>query len=627
MPKETLPALERDTERLLFAGAQVARGDSDLEDRKQRLAPLAPKAPALAKIVEQIEKVQKAGNKSAASELLNLAALMAQVRGAQGAPNAPAGDLAALPKAEPLESPLSPTELTSLVNALTGGTKRRQRIISDAVERDAIRDLRLLPFCVRALSDSGVSYVVENELLPKLGKLVIPELRSTLRIAKGLDLDARKLRVIVAIEKAEARPLLLEAIEKGSPEVRKTALSELAELEPAAAEPIALKLITEDRSAEVRRAATDALGGGTSDAALDALMKAFTEEKELRRNAGYALARLSHPRATERALALITPELLSLGALKLPKADTKAKKEQNEKLEAAHREKVAFMSLSLDLLASRKDKTGTAEKVLSVFREHKLKEVKNAAAQALLKSGYEGAFDELAPSIIEADWSTRSEFIDGILQHDAAHAFDRLGKFLKVDGYTKKDLVNRVEFANEILNAIEGHHDEEADKEPEDEAAAEAAEEKQAAQPPGIIAKDPRWVDTAIGLLQHKELGDNAIDVVSKVKSPKVLEAVLALIPEKGKVPDHAWSILNVVKQYKDPRVPAVMVRLLDGMNGIWARRTIFNALREHDDPAMVQTLKNWAAGKKKKLDKHVQEALDELVQYLERDRALAAGV
>src|SRR3954462_200610 len=146
MPKETLSLLERDTERLLFAGAQVARADGDLEARKQRLAPLAPKAPALATIVAQIEKVQKASSKAAASELLNLGALMAQVRGAQAASAAPAGDLTPLPAAEPLESPLSPTELLSLVGALTGTGKHRPKIVSDAVERDAIRDLRLLPF-------------------------------------------------------------------------------------------------------------------------------------------------------------------------------------------------------------------------------------------------------------------------------------------------------------------------------------------------------------------------------------------------------------------------------------------------------------------------------------------------
>ncbi len=407
MPKETLALLDRDTERLLFAGAQVARGDADLEARKQKLAALGAKAPVLAKIAEQVEKAQKAGGKSAAAELLNLSAQMAQVRGMQASPAAAAGDLAALPKAEPLESPLSPTELLSLVGALTVSGKHRPRIVADAVDRGAIRDLRLLPFCVRALGDPAVGYVVQDKLLPSLGHLVVPELQATLRIEKGKELDAKKLRVLAAILGDAFKPKLVAATEKGSPEIRRTAIEELSERDPAMAEPIALRLLAADKSSEVRRAAVEALGGGTSDETLDALMKVFTTTPELRSRAGGSLARLAHPRTTERALALLTPELLNLTNLKLPKADTKAKKEANDKLEKAHREKVSLLSDVLDLLASRQDKLQTAERVLGVFHDHKVKEVKNAAALALLKSGFEKAFDELAPSVYEADWETQ----------------------------------------------------------------------------------------------------------------------------------------------------------------------------------------------------------------------------
>ena len=77
------------------------------------------------------------------------------------------GRLAPLPAAEPVESPLSPTELLSLVNALTVSGKARPRIVADAVERGAIRDLRLLPFCVRALGDPAVGYVVQDKLFPR----------------------------------------------------------------------------------------------------------------------------------------------------------------------------------------------------------------------------------------------------------------------------------------------------------------------------------------------------------------------------------------------------------------------------------------------------------------------------
>src|SRR4051812_46595378 len=119
MPKETLKALDRDVERLLFAGAEVARADGDLEGRKARLAPVGQKAPVIAKVTEQIDKVQKARGKAAAVELLHLSALMAQVRGAQASPPEVKGELAPLPAVEPIESPLSAAEITTLVNVLT----------------------------------------------------------------------------------------------------------------------------------------------------------------------------------------------------------------------------------------------------------------------------------------------------------------------------------------------------------------------------------------------------------------------------------------------------------------------------------------------------------------------------
>ena len=103
---------------------------------------------------------------------------------------------------------------------------------------------------------------------------------------------------------------------------------------------------------------------------------------------------------------IITPELLALRELKLPKADTKAKKAANDKLETALSKQVYFLSTVLELLASRKDKLNTVERVLAVFRDHKIKAVRNAAALALLRSGYEHAFDELAPSVVDGDWST-----------------------------------------------------------------------------------------------------------------------------------------------------------------------------------------------------------------------------
>jgi hypothetical protein len=618
MPKETLSLLERDTERLLFAGAQLARSDGDVEARKQKLAPLGPKAPAIAKVVEQVEKVQKASGKAAAAELLSLSALMAQVRGAQASPSAAAGELTALAASEPVESPLSPTELLSLVNALTVSGKARPRIVADAVERGAVRDLRLLPYCVRALNDPAVGHVVERELLPKLGHLVVPELRATLRLENGKELDAKKLRVLAAIVGDAIKPLLVEATAKGSPEMRRTGIEKLGALDVAAAEPIALRLLGSDKSMEVRKAAATALAGGTQEETMDALFKAFAEVRDLRHNAGYALSKLANPRTTERALALLTPELRQLTNLKLPKADTKAKKEANDKLEREHREKVWFLASVLDLLASRNDRLQTAETVLGVFHDHKVKEVKNAAALALLKSGFAKAFDELAPSVYEADWETQTNFVEGILEHDPDHAFERLGRFLDPATFKSK---NHVAFANRILDTLEGNADDGDEPTGDDDEADDAPE----ARAPSFLQRDPRWTDAAIKLLAHKELTSSALDLLGKVQSDKAREAVIGVATAQKSV-DNAWRLLQVLASYRDPRIPKILLGFLDLMKRTWGRRRVFRTLREYDDASVAPALRAWGASKRK-LDEFDKNELETTLQFLERDRVLTAGV
>lgn len=620
MPKETLKTLDRDAERLLFAGAQVARTDAAFDTAKTRLGPLAPKAPAIAKVVEQIEKVQKAAPKAAPAELLNLAALMAQVRGAQAAPAAaPAGELTPLPKTEPIGSPLSSTELSALVGALASlpDARHRPRTIADAVERDAVRDLRILPFCVAALGDSGVGYMVQNKLLPKLGSVVVPELRASLKLS-GKSVDAKKLRVLAAIEGDGVKPLLVSAIEDGSPDLRAAAVEELAKLDKGMVEPLALALLASDRSGEVKRAAALALAGGTSDATLDTLLDVFQTSADLRDAAGESLGVLAHARATERIEALLTPELLGLHPFKAAKADNKAKKAANEKAEREHREKVERLEAVLDVLASRKDRDTTAT-VLKVFRSHKITDAREAAARSLLKSGYDGAFDELAPSVYKAGYEVQSDFIESIVKRDPARAFERLGRFLDRANLKSKD---HILFANRILGHIE--EDSGWANEPDNEEALEAAEDK-ALEAPSIFRSDRRWVDAAIELLFHPDLTAQALDVIGVAKSDEALPAVLKLASGSA-AKQHAWRLLNVLTQYKDARIPPLLIGFLDQLSGYYGRRAVYRAIRAYDDPALAAGLKTWLKGKKR-LEKRDKEEVEELIQFLERDRALTAGV
>ncbi len=616
MLRDTLKALDRDAQRLLFVGAMAARSDSELDAKKRALAPVAPKAPAIAKITKRIENVEQAPGKSAASALLNLAAHMTQVSGALAEPAKAEGELVALPPAEPVESPLAPTELASLVAALTAApeAKQRPRMLRDAIERGAVRDLRLLPYCVAALADNALSAIVEDKLLPTLGQVVVPELRATLNL-QGKVLDARKLRVLARIQGEASKSLLIEACEKGSAELRAAGIERLSAMEPQAAEPIALRLVASDRSLEVKKLAAEALGVAKSDAALEALLAAFFGPAELREYAARALGRLEHPDTTARVLGLCTEELMKLAPFK---PDPKAKKTEKDKAQRAHWDKVLFFSKLLEVLASRKDESAT-EMVLEVFRKHKVKEVKGAAARALLKSGYEGAFDELAPSVYEADWDTRSEFIDSILTREPERAFERLGRFLDPSSLKTK---NHVAFAQNILDRLEGEFDAFAD--PEDEEGEKAPSEERAAKSTTSIDKDPRWIDAAIALLDHKELAGPAIDVLAHLKSPRVFDALLKLATSSNKG-HHGSRLVYALVEYKDARVIPLLARQLEVLSGYWSRRTVYYAMRRLDDPALVPILREWAT--KKKLDRREKDELEGVVTFLERDRSLSAGV
>lgn len=615
MPKETLKNLDHDAERLLFAGAQAARQDSALEAARAKLAPLGAKAPALAKVVEQVEKVRQAAPKAAAAELLNLAALMAQVRGAQAAPLAvPEGELAPLPRTEPMGSPLSPVELTTLIGALTGAkdVKHRARTIEDAVERGTARDLRLLPYCAAALGDSAISGVVESKLLPKLGDAVVPELRAALNL-QGRVADASRLRALARIEGKAALPLVLEAVEKGSPELRAAAITSLAVIDRAVADPIAIKLLETDRSVEVKRAGAVALGGSSSDAALEALIKLFRGSEELRDEAHELLVTSPHPQTTNRVIAMLTPELLALEPFKLKKAGAKgAKASGNAALK--HQDEVELLRMAIELLGERQDKAAHPF-LLQVFREHKLENVRDTAALALLMSGYEDGSGALTPSLFRANHQLLGLYFQTIIARDPARAFDQLGHLLASANLKSKDVVR---VAQVLLSSII-HDGWDEQVELADGRASWTATSKITT----LIHADPRWASALAALMDSPELTEEVLRLVATARPAQALEALLKLTATAKR--ESFEQCVYVLVQYRDERIPKLLVELLAQPGSTWRRLPVLHWLRHYDDPAAAPLLKAWMQ-REKRLEKAVKEAFTELIQFLERDRSLTAS-
>lgn len=624
MAKDTLKQLDRDVDRWLFAGAQIARTDPNLVAARDTLAPLAARAPALGKVAEQVEKLQNATGKAAASELLALASLMAQVRGAQATPALPeaTGDLTPLPPARKIGTPLTPTELNTLVGAMTNApdARQRSRVIRDYAmsDRGAARDLRILPLVIPALSDGTIAEVVVQYLVPALGEAIVPSLQRHLDLEKGRALDVRILRAIARIEGARATDLLREAIEKGVPDIRAAAIAELGRIDPLTAEPIAIVLAEKDRSKDVRVAAVHALAGAPSDEALDVLLRAFGGTAEMRSAAESSLAASKHPRATERIVALFTPELRDLGHYRIKKATTKEEKDAAAKEQKAHTNQIEYLVDLVDLITARGTDEG-ANLVLDAFRRHKVKEVRDAAARALLRIGFPGAWEELMPSLYDAPDATKDEFVRGVIALDSAKAYDRLARFFEPAALAQK---NGSSLAGSILARIANHFEETEEREDGTPGNGESAEANAA------IRSEARWVDLGVSILGNKNLRWQALLLLARAGSPKTLGDALSVSRQEDLSSEEALLVFDCLGKQRDPRILHAFLRLLEPLRGGYDYGRACNIMTAYDDPALAPMLRSWldAKQKRKRLSRAEAAPFEECLRFLERNRTAASA-
>lgn len=607
MAKDTLKQLDVSIDGTFFTGAQVARTNPDILGSKIKLAPIAAKIPAIRRVTEQVGKLEQADGKSAAAELLDLALLMAQVRSAQAAPEFPAetSELVELPPAVKMGSPMGPTELEMMVAALrnTSETRGKQRpqIIADAVFRGTARDLRILSLCVPALSDSGIADVVELTLIPVMGEALSPELRRELDIEKGRGVDQRILRSLVRIEGAKALDILHDAINRGSADVRAAAIEEFGKVAPNDAEPVAAMLVEKDRSKEVRLAAIRALAKANGDEALDVLLRAFNGPADMRAAAEASLMVSTHPRATERIIKLFTPEYDELAHYKIKKATTKAEKDEAAKAQKAHNDKIAYLVDLVDLLSARAtDATKTI--VVHIFRTHKIKEVRDTAARALLRLGYQEAWDELVPALYEAPEGAQYQFIQGTFAFEPAKAYERLVPFFKPEAL---QTTAGMEFAQRVLLRLCTILDEPGQEELR-----------------GVFEKSPQWIDLTLQLLNSEALRGQALALLRRSKSDAALEPALNLI--RGPLPVQQVPLLiEFLSQYRDTRIPAAFIRLFNMLQSPYQQAPALEVFKLYDEPNMAGMLRYWLEERKtkRKMSKSEIEPIEYCIRYLQRDR------
>jgi HEAT repeat protein len=605
MAKDTLKQLDVSIDGMFFTGAQVARLNPELGTSKTKLAPIAAKIPAIRRVTEQVGKLEQAEGKSAASELLDLALLLAQVRSAQASPQLPAetGEWTDLPPAAKIGSPLLPAELQALVGALTntGESKQRAAMIGDAVFRGSAKDLRILSLCVPALSDSHIADVVETRLIPAMGQAVIPELRKALDIEKGRTIDQRILRSIVRIEGVDAMDILNDSIARGSADIRSAAIEEFGRVAPDAAEPIATMLVEKDRSKEVKISAIRALAKAQGDAALDVLIRSFGGSAEMRAAAEASLIQSTHRHATEKIIALFTPEFADLAHYKIKKATTKEEKDEAAKAQKAHNEKIGYLVDLVDLLSARGTEA-TKAIVVQIFRTHKIKEVRDTAARALLRMGYQEAWDELVPALYEAPEAAQYQFIHGAFAFEPSKAYERLAPFFKSEALVNK---SGLEFAQRVMLRLTAIFDEPGNE-----------------HLVALFEPNSPWSELAIQLIPVEALRTYALSLLKRTKSAKALEPALNLV--RDPLPNaHVPMVIEFLTQYRDTRVPAALIRLFNMLQGQYHYAHACDLFKRYDEPTLGAMLRYWLEERKmkRKMSKTEVEPIENCIRFLQRDR------
>ena len=255
--------------------------------------------------------------------------------------------------------------------------------------------------------------------------------------------------------------------------------------------------------------------------------------------------------------------------------------------------------------------------VLEAFRQHKVKEVRDAAARALLRIGYPCAWEELMPSLFDAPDATKDDFIRGVIALEPAKAHDRLARFFEPAALAQK---NGMDLAGRILARIGNHYveiEEGDDGTPGNGESAEAV---------ATIRKDERWVDLAVAMLANASLRMPALVLLAQASSPKTLGDALSMSRQEGLPGEEALLLFECLGKQRDPRILHAFLRLLEPLRGGYEYGRACNVMTAYDDPALAPMLRGWldAKQKRKRLSRAEAAPFEECLRFLERNRAAA---
>ncbi len=261
--------------RLAIAGSNLASDDFRLKKLLPPLEQAGAKTPVFAKVAQAIQRVVDPANKAPSEALVELSTLVTAILYTQGETGVKGTmrDIAT----QDFQLPTTTTSarvIKPLIEALTTTGSGRLEIIRDAHERGAFKDLRLVKLAVGALDDvyAEIADFVADHVLPTFGRAIYQDLHDGLDL-KGKGSHVRRLRLMHQLDAETTRPLVEQALECGSAEMKVAALGCLK----GSKDHLSYLLEqTAARSKEVRRAAFDGIGEVSDASVVEALTKALS---------------------------------------------------------------------------------------------------------------------------------------------------------------------------------------------------------------------------------------------------------------------------------------------------------------------------------------------------------------
>ncbi len=261
--------------RLLIAGSDLAINDFRLERLLPQMRKSGEKVPVFARIADAIEKVIKSEKNKSPENLMELANLVSAVlytqceTGLEGEIQ----DIDTLGLALPTNTPFR--RLIPVAEALTEKGNGRLEVIREAYNEGIFKDIRLIQPLMTALEDNYAEIAdLAGLALEGYGKKIVPVLKKSISFdgSKG---HARRVDLLSKLSGGEEKDYYLEAIDKGSLEIRVSAIKALKDSPECEA---TLLELSKDRKKDIREAALLALSNLDSSAAVKRIIEAFSDK-------------------------------------------------------------------------------------------------------------------------------------------------------------------------------------------------------------------------------------------------------------------------------------------------------------------------------------------------------------